>query len=147
MSHQQLATVTLATLLILAAALVPIPAGALVPQARTIEVSARQFTFEPAILSVQHGDTVTLRLASLDATHGFFVDGYNIDIHVEPGRSAEITFVADKAGKFKIRCSVPCGAVHPFMTGEINVEPNYPFIRAVAMTIIVTIGALVYFRR
>ncbi len=141
--HFAIAAITL--LLIVAAMLVPLPAVASTPQARTIEVTARQFAFEPATLDIQRGDTVTIHLESLDAAHGLFVDGYDVDIHAEPGKSAETTFVADKPGKFKFRCSVSCGALHPFMIGEMNVEPDFPFMRAVAATLIATIGALVYF--
>ncbi len=141
--HFTIAAITL--LLIVAAMLVPLPAVAATPQTRTIEVAARQFAFEPATLDIQRGDTVTIHLESLDTAHGFFVDGYDVDIQAEPGKSAETTFVADKAGKFKIRCSVSCGALHPFMIGEMNVEPDFPFMRAVAATLIAMIGALVYF--
>jgi heme/copper-type cytochrome/quinol oxidase subunit 2 len=141
--HFTIAAITL--LLIVAAMLIPLPAVASTPQTRTIEVTARQFAFEPATLDIQRGDMVTIHLESLDAAHGFFVDGYDVDIHAEPGKSAETTFVADKPGKFKIRCSVSCGALHPFMIGEMNVEPDFPFMRAVAATLIATIGALVYF--
>jgi len=143
--HFAIAAITL--LLIVAAMLVPIPVAAPTPQARTIEVTARQFAFEPATLDIQRGDTVTIHLESLDAAHGFFVDGYDVDIQAEPGKSAETTFVADKPGKFKIRCSVSCGALHPFMIGEMNVEPDLPFVRAVAATIIASVGALAFFWR
>ncbi len=136
-------------LLTLAAIVVPMPAAAstAAPQKRTIDVTARQFAFEPATLDIQRGDTVTIHLESLDAAHGLFIDGYDVDIHAEPGKSAETTFVADKAGKFKIRCSVSCGALHPFMIGELNVEPDFRFVRAAAVTLIATIGAVVFFWR
>ena len=96
-------------------------------------------------MGIQRGDTITIHLESLDSAHGLFIDGYDVDIHAEPGKSAEATFVADKEGKFKIRCSVSCGVLHPFMIGEMNVEPDFPFVRAVAATIIMSIGALAFF--
>ena len=65
----------------------------------------------------------------------------------EPGKSAVVTFVADKEGKFKFRCSIPCGTLHPFMIGELNVEPNSPLARALAATLIVALGAVVWFWR
>lgn len=145
MTCRQFAIVVITLLLILVALLVPIPATASAPQTRTIEVTARQFAFEPATLDIRRGDTVTIHFESLDAAHGFFIDGYDVDIQAEPGKSAEATFVADKEGKFKIRCSVSCGALHPFMIGEINVEPDFPSARAVAATVIAMVGALAYF--
>ncbi|MDE3091209.1 MAG: hypothetical protein KGJ80_17715, partial [Chloroflexota bacterium] len=79
--HFAIAAITL--LLIVAAMLVPLPVVAATPQARTIEVTARQFAFEPATLDIQRGDTVMIHLESLDAVHGFSVDGYDVDIHAE----------------------------------------------------------------
>jgi heme/copper-type cytochrome/quinol oxidase subunit 2 len=136
-----------AALLTLAAIFVPLPANAGTPQARTITIDARQFAFEPATLDVQRGDTVTLHLESLDASHGLSIDGYGVDIQAEPGKSAEVTFVADKAGTFKFRCSVTCGALHPFMIGELTVEPDLPLARAIAVTLIAAVSAVAFFWR
>ncbi len=132
-------------LLILAAISIPAPFVAPAAQARTIDVSARQFAFEPATLRVQRGDTVTIHLESLDAVHGLFIDGYDVDIQAEPGKSADVTFVADKEGKFKVRCSITCGPLHPFMIGELEVAPDLPLARALVAMAIATFGALLMF--
>ena len=134
-----------AALLTLAVIFVPLPAPVVARQARTINVDARQFSFEPATLDVQRGDTVTLHLESLDALHGLSIDGYAVNIQAEPGKSTDVTFVADKPGTFKFRCSVTCGALHPFMIGELTVEPDLPLARAIAVTLIAAIGAVVFF--
>ncbi len=147
MTRRQFAIAALTALLTLAALFVPMPTAATAPQTHSIDVTARQFAFEPATLDIQRGDTVTIHLESLDAAHGLFIDGYDVDIQAEPGKSAQVTFVADKEGKFKIRCSVSCGVLHPFMIGEMNVEPDFPFVRAAAVTLIATIGAVVFFWR
>ncbi len=131
-------------LLVLAAIFLPLP-GSAPAQARTIDVTARQFAFEPATVEVQRGDTVTIHFQSLDAEHGLFIDGYDVDLKAEPGKSAAVTFVADQAGKFQIRCSVSCGVLHPFMIGEMQVDPDWPLARAVAATLIVTLGAVAFF--
>lgn len=131
-------------LLLLAAIFFPLPWSA-PAQARTIDVNAREFAFEPATLEVHQGDTVTIHFESLDAEHGLFIDGYDVDLHAEPGKSAQVTFAADKAGQFKIRCSVTCGVLHPFMIGEMQVDPDWPLVRAVAATLIVTVGAVAFF--
>ncbi len=143
--NRQIVAVTGTALLILAALVVPWPIAASAPQARRIEINARQFAYEPATLAVNRGDTITLHLESLDAMHGLFVDGYAVNIQAEPGKSAQVTFVADKEGQFKFRCSVPCGALHPFMLGELTVTPDLPFARAILSMIIVAIGAMIYF--
>jgi heme/copper-type cytochrome/quinol oxidase subunit 2 len=131
----------------LAAIVVPLPVPASLPRTHTIRIDARTFAFAPGVLSVQRGDTVTLELEALDAVHGLYVDGYDVNLVAEPGKSAAATFVADKAGKFKFRCSVACGALHPFMLGELNVEPNLPFARALLITLAGVIGALAFFRK
>ncbi len=147
MIRKQIAIAAMTLLLAVAAMLAPLPLPILAAQARTIDVNARQFAFEPAQIQVQRGDTINLHFESLDAAHGLFVDGYPVDLHAEPGKSADITFVADQAGKFKIRCSVSCGPLHPFMTGEMQVEPDAPLGRALVATLIAAVGATVFFWR
>ncbi|MBI5034816.1 MAG: cupredoxin domain-containing protein [Chloroflexi bacterium] len=138
-----IATATI--LIVIVAMLMPFPMAASAPQIHTIEMSARTFAFEPSTLTVQKGDTVTIHLESLDAQHGLFIDGYDVDIHAEPGKSALVTFITDKEGKFKFRCSVTCGALHPFMIGELTVAPDFPFARAVVATMVASLGATGFF--
>lgn len=136
-----LAAVTVA--LALVALLVPLPAAARTPVDHHVQIDARMFAFEPSRLRVGLGDTVTLTLVSEDVVHGIYVDGYNVDIEAEPGKPTQATFVADRLGKFRFRCSVTCGAMHPFMIGELVVGPNIPFWRAAAALLIVAVGSLV----
>lgn len=138
-------TIIVTILLVILTMMTPLPTAASTPQTHIIEMNARAFAFEPSMLSVQKGDTVTIHLESLDTQHGLFIDGYDVNIQAEPGKSAQATFVADKDGKFKFRCSVTCGALHPFMIGELTVTPDFPFVRAVIATLIVTIGAVVFY--
>jgi heme/copper-type cytochrome/quinol oxidase subunit 2 len=137
----------LTLLSVVAAMVVPLPLAAAAPQKREVTIHARAFAYDPPTLQFQLGDTVTINLESMDAAHGLFVDGYNVNIQAEPGKSAHVTFVADRQGKFKIRCSVTCGALHPFMLGEMVVEPDLPFARAMAGALIAAVGALAFFWR
>jgi len=104
------------------------------------------FAFEPGSVKVNQGDTVTLVLHSQDVTHGIYLDGYDVNIKAEPGKPAQATFVADRQGKFRFRCSVTCGAMHPFMIGELVVGPNLPFWRAVVALLIVVAGSILTLR-
>ncbi len=130
-------------LLALVALLLPLPAAARTPVEHHVLIDARMFAFEPSRVRVGLGDTVTMTLVSEDVVHGVYVDGYDVDVKAEPGKPAQATFVADRLGKFRFRCSVTCGAMHPFMIGELVVGPNIPFWRAAAALLIVAVGSLV----
>jgi heme/copper-type cytochrome/quinol oxidase subunit 2 len=134
-----------AVLFTLAVIFLPLPVPALAAQTHTIHVDARAFAFEPGTLNVQRGDTVTIQLEAMDTVHGLYIDGYDVNLVAEPGKSATATFVADKEGKFKFRCAVACGALHPFMIGELNVTPNVPFVRALLITLGGVVGAVAFF--
>lgn len=134
-----------AVLVMLAAILLPLPLPARAAQTHTLHLNARAFAFEPGTLDVQRGDTATIHLEATDAAHGLYIDGYDVNLIAEPGKSATATFVADKEGKFKFRCAVACGALHPFMIGELNVTPNAPFARALLITLLAVMGAVAFF--
>ncbi len=144
----QIAIAAITVLLIIAAMVVPLRGAAFAaqPQTRDITVDARAFAFAPASLQIHQGDTINLTLESLDAAHGLSIDGYDVNLQAEPGQSARATFVADKAGRFRFRCSLSCGPLHPFMIGELQVDPGFPLGRALAATLFTTIGALAFFR-
>lgn len=125
----------------LAVLLVPLPAES-TPQAREITIDSAQYEFNPSRIEVNHGDHVTIRFTASDVVHGFYLDGYGIERRVEPGLTEEITFTADQPGKFRYRCSVTCGAMHPFMIGELVVTPNFPFWRAAGFVAIALAGML-----
>ncbi|MFQ6014396.1 MAG: hypothetical protein ACE5NP_03000 [Anaerolineae bacterium] len=130
--------------LALATLLVPLPLAGVEPGQRHFVVQATSFAYDPAIIRVNRGDQVKLVLKSLDVTHGLYLDGYGLNLSAPPGRKAEADFVADRVGKFRFRCSESCGALHPFMIGELVVEPNTPFWRSILLTAVVALGSIVY---
>lgn len=111
---------------------------------RDIRVVARDFAYAPGVIRVSRGDRVTLILEAEDVTHGLYLDGYDVDLVAVPGRASRATFVADRPGKFRLRCSKACGTLHPFMMGELIVTPNSPFWRAIALAVLAAIGSVVY---
>jgi cytochrome c oxidase subunit 2 len=113
---------------------------------REIRVAAHDFAFRPGVLRVSRGDRVTLILEAEDVAHGLYVDGYAVDLVAVPGRAARATFVADRPGKFRLRCSKVCGTLHPFMLGELVVEPNSPFWRALVLTVLAAVGTVAFLR-
>jgi heme/copper-type cytochrome/quinol oxidase subunit 2 len=132
----------------------------------TITLEAKKYGYSPARIIVNKGDTIVLKPASLDVTHGFRLDGYPVEFIMRRGatflkytwkddegkiqadwdRVNEVEFVADKAGKFTFRCTQTCGNLHPFMTGELIVKPNTPYIIFVSLSIWLVLSLLVYFR-
>ncbi len=133
---------------LLAGALLIIP-WPFAPTATThhFRLDSRQFQFEPSRLRVNQGDKVIITLTASDVVHGLLLDSYGLELRVEPGQSKTMEFVADKSGKFRYRCSVSCGTMHPFMIGELIVGPNTAFGRAVGLTLVAIAGVLVYLWR
>ncbi len=148
--RRRTAVAALTVLFSLAALVVPLPLSAFAapaPQTREITIDARAFAYAPASIEIHRGDIVNLTLEAMDAAHGLSIDGYDINLQAEPGQSAHATFVADKAGRFKFRCSISCGPLHPFMIGELKVDPALPLGRALAAMLFATLGALAFFWR
>lgn len=138
-------TGVIALLLVLAVLVVPLPAVVAPPETLMLTIEGRSFAYDPPVVRVRQGDTVILHFEATDAVHGLALDGYPVDLRAEPGQSADVTFVATRTGDFAFRCSVSCGALHPFMIGELQVGPNLFLWRAGAATLLTLLGALLYF--
>ncbi len=82
----------------------------------------------PEIIEVQEGDTVKLHFTNLeraeDEVHGFAMYGQNVQLSMEPGKTASATFVADKAGVYPYYCTEFCSALHLEMEGYLLVKPK-----------------------
>jgi heme/copper-type cytochrome/quinol oxidase subunit 2 len=122
---------------------VPLP-GTAQATTRHINLDATQFQFAPERVQVNKGDRVVLTLTASDVVHGFYLDGYGLEQRIVPGVAQQVVFVADKAGKFRYRCAVSCGPLHPFMIGELVVNSNTPYWRAIGLVLVMTAGMLVY---
>ncbi|MCL4839144.1 MAG: hypothetical protein KJ058_14405 [Thermoanaerobaculia bacterium] len=107
------------------------------PVEHEIRVVARSYAFEPPVIRARRGDSLRLRFASTDVVHGFYLEGHDLDVTIPPlsrralvtrgGRTEaaeEVALVLERSGKFRFRCSKTCGAMHPFMQGELIVGPN-----------------------
>ncbi len=110
------------------------------PTDRRFRVEMRAFEYSPPVIRVEPGDQVTLQLVSLDVTHGMYVDGYGLNAIAYPGQTVTLTFVADRSGVFRLRCSVTCGALHPFMLGTLQVGANTLFWRGLGIAVLALFG-------
>ncbi len=82
----------------------------------------------PEIIEVIEGDEVIIHLTNLeraeDETHGFALYGQNVNLSLEPGKTATARFIADKAGVYPYYCTEFCSALHLEMEGYLLVKPK-----------------------
>ena len=83
---------------------------------------AKNWEFDPSVITVKKGEKVRLFITALDHDHGIKIPAYDIDQMLPKGSTATIEFTADKAGTFEFKCSVYCGKGHRRMKGQLVVE-------------------------
>ena len=147
LSSRRLQVTALAVLVGVVVLVVPVPLTLAAPQERHLRIEASQFQFAPSVISVNPGDRVTIDLTTTDVVHGLYVDDYGLSITADPGQTTRLTFVADKAGTFALRCFAPCGPLHPFMVGKLNVGPNWLLWRAIGAAAVAAFAGLWVFRK
>lgn len=91
-----------------------------------VYMTAVRSHFKPDRVDVTLGDTVHFHITNLeqtpDATHGFGLGRYDVNLSLEPGKTANVTIVADKAGVFPYYCTEFCSALHLEMMGYMLVK-------------------------
>lgn len=123
-------------------AFAPLQRAGVAPTRRHFRVEASSFQYSPAAIAVNVGDSVMIDLVATDVVHGLYVDGYDVKVTADPGKTASLSFIAQRAGMFRMRCSVTCGSLHPFMIGKLRVGRNELLWRSVALTTLIGIVAL-----
>jgi nitrous-oxide reductase len=92
-----------------------------------VYMTAVRSHFTPDVIRVKQGDTVHFHITNVeqavDATHGFAIGTMNINLSLEPGEHANVTFKADEPGVFPLYCTEFCSALHLEMAGYLLVEP------------------------
>lgn len=116
-----------ATYLLISAFNPPLP----VADENIIDISASMGGFSQNIVRVKQGDTVTLRLTSVDNSHHtdgggqhqWAVDELDLNVIAPPLGSNSITFTANAAGTYSFYCDICCGGrANPTMQGTLIVE-------------------------
>ena len=94
----------------------------------TVNGTVTRSHFTPDIVRVKQGDKVVFNWTNVesarDATHGFGLHGFNINLSLDPGATERAEFVATKAGVYPFYCTEFCSALHMEMTGWLLVEPK-----------------------
>ncbi|PWC42085.1 Sec-dependent nitrous-oxide reductase [Azospirillum sp. TSO22-1] len=84
--------------------------------------------FTPEIVEVEEGDEVTFHITNMeraqDEVHGFAVSGMDVNLSLEPGKTASASFKAAKAGVYPFYCTEFCSALHLEMEGYLMVKPK-----------------------
>jgi nitrous-oxide reductase len=95
----------------------------------TVEIwmTAIRSHFTPEHVEIKAGDHVIWHITNVestyDATHGFAIAAYNINVSIEPGETVTFEFDATHPGVFSYYCTEFCSALHLEMTGYLLVEP------------------------
>ncbi len=93
-----------------------------------VNMTAVRSHFVPEHVEINEGDEVTWRITAMetaqDATHGFCIGGYNVNLSLEPGEYAEFKFTADRAGTYPFYCTEFCSALHLEMMGYLHIKPK-----------------------
>ena len=84
-----------------------------------MQVVARQFAFEPAVIQVTQGELVRLVIHSADRVHGFAIRDLKIDVQIPRGGEVVVEFTAPRAGRYEIACSEFCGSGHGQMKAAL----------------------------
>ncbi|MCC6381682.1 MAG: cupredoxin domain-containing protein, partial [Dehalococcoidia bacterium] len=98
----------------------------------TVEVwgTVRRSQFKPDIVRVNKGDKVVWHLTNIevtpDATHGFSIPRYNVNVSLDPGEAVTVEFTADSQGTFAFYCTEFCSALHLEMQGWLVVAESPP---------------------
>ncbi len=74
--------------------------------ARTIEVSASSFEFDPGEIEVEAGEDIAIALTSDDTLHDFTIDELDAHVSSDEGETNEGGFTADEPGTYTFYCSV-----------------------------------------
>lgn len=91
-------------------------------QPRVIEVVARRFAFEPAVIEVTEGEPVRLVVTSADGVHGLQIKKFKVSKEIPRGtKPVVIDFTPKEPGRYPILCSEYCGDGHDDMTGTLVV--------------------------
>jgi len=92
-----------------------------------VYMTAVRSHYNPERVEVKKGDRVIWHITNIerakDATHGFALAGYNINLSLEPGETVTFEFIADKPGVYPYYCTEFCSALHLEMMGYFLVKP------------------------
>lgn len=98
--------------------------GDVIGGARDVDVSAAEFAFSPAELTITVGEPVNITLSNTgEAPHDLVIPDLGVRLAAGPGREATTGFEVEEAGSYEFLCTFP-GHAEAGMTGILTVVPN-----------------------
>ena len=90
-------------------------------QPREVRITVRRFQFEPGTITLEKGRPARLIITSEDVEHGFAIDALDISARIGAKQTKTIEITPERAGRYRIHCTVYCGDGHEDMLGELVV--------------------------
>ena len=76
-------------------------------EVKSFTVSGKSFSFAPATIRVNEGDTVRITFTNTGGTHNLVIDEFDVATKtLQTGQSETVEFIADKAGTYEYYCSI-----------------------------------------
>ncbi|HEX5589264.1 MAG TPA: heavy metal translocating P-type ATPase, partial [Candidatus Limnocylindrales bacterium] len=74
-----------------------------------VEITAKNFRFDPDVVTVKAGQWVLVEFTNDDpVVHDWMVEAIpNVDVPARPGQTARLRFVLDEPGTYEVMCSIP----------------------------------------
>jgi polyferredoxin len=118
------------------------------PTSRQIHITSFRYGKNPSVIRCNRGDTLHLTFSTDDTGHSFFLEEFDMDVKVSPGRdevavfktldpsqaqvfTKEVTLIARHPGilnylisRSNYRCHTWCGPMHAFEQGKLIILPN-----------------------
>ncbi len=91
---------------------------------------AKMWGFEPSRVRVPAGSTLDIYVTSKDVTHGFQINGTNVNLMVVPFVVTNASVHFEKPGIYPVVCHEYCGAAHQKMNAVIEVSDQVDEISA-----------------
>jgi cytochrome c oxidase subunit II len=107
------------------------------PAAVTIEITAHQWWYEVRYpehdrtfrdeVFIPAGQTILLRVTSVDVIHSLWIPRLNGKIDMIPGRTNELRIEASRPGSYPVLCAEFCGLHHADMRMRVTAETPAAF--------------------
>lgn len=92
------------------------------PTRRPVDITARDYRFEPGRIEVAKDDLVKVTVTSADVAYGFTIDRFRVSKRVPAGGSVTFEFLADQAGVAEFYSNLTNDPRHRTMKGELIVR-------------------------